>query len=238
MGRHMEWLTYHIAGDVLIHYWYSIQCKAFGFIRNKKHEDIIALAIIRANVIPDTNVFIFRDEDVAYARSINNRMKVWTIQSPDSKWTQCDYPVVKEDMICQHIVKVFKMLHLGVDDGVIVCEAGPKHSVQHGIPMAQCYMQLSQQTTKLHTLSNMTSPAATEHVVHDNVIHIDVDEEHALLTPRDPIFIDLEHPSQFSSHFTLGDSLNPITLSQESSSHVAPAATAHDIYTSLALKAE
>ena len=48
----------------------------------------------------------------------------------------------------------------------------------------------------------------------------------------------LRVPFQLSSHFILCDSLNPITLSQESSSQADPAATAHDIYTSLALKAK
>ena len=36
VSRRMDWLIYHLTGDVLTHYWYSVQCKAFGFIRNKK----------------------------------------------------------------------------------------------------------------------------------------------------------------------------------------------------------
>lgn len=105
--------------------------------------------------------------------------------------------VTKEGMICKHTVKFFKVLHLGIDDGVIVNKAGTKHSVQHATPMAQCYTWLSQQNTELHTLSNVTNPATAELVVHDNVIHVDVDEEHTPLTPRDPIFIDSEYPFNY-----------------------------------------
>ena len=95
VGRRMDWLIYHLTGDVLTHYWYSVQCKAFGFIRNKNQEGIVASAIIRANDIPDTNVLICEDEDVAYVGSVNNRPKVWTIKCPNSEWAQCDCPVAK-----------------------------------------------------------------------------------------------------------------------------------------------
>ena len=32
--RRMDWLVYHLMGDVVTHYQYGVQCKAFGFIRN------------------------------------------------------------------------------------------------------------------------------------------------------------------------------------------------------------
>ena len=41
VGRRMDWLIYHLTGDVVTHYWYGVQCKAFGFVRNKRHEGII-----------------------------------------------------------------------------------------------------------------------------------------------------------------------------------------------------
>jgi hypothetical protein len=39
-------------------------------------------------------------------------------------------------------------------------------------------MQLLQQATSLHAPSNVTSPVVLEPMVHDNIIHIDVDDEH------------------------------------------------------------
>ena len=64
VGRRMDWLIYHLTCDILTHYWYNVQCKAYGFIRNKKQEGIVASVIIRAKDKPDTNVLICMDEDV------------------------------------------------------------------------------------------------------------------------------------------------------------------------------
>ena len=125
----MDWLLYHLMVDVVTHYWYGVQCKAFGFIRNTKQEGIVVTTIIRTNAIPDTNVLICADEDVAYIGSINNHSRVWTIHSPDSEWAQCDCPIAKEGIICKHNVKVFKMLHPDIEDGVIFREAGTKHGI-------------------------------------------------------------------------------------------------------------
>ena len=237
VGRRMDWLIYHLTGDVLTHYWYSVQCKAFGFVRNKKQEGIVASAIIRANDIPDTHVLICEDEDVAYVGSVNNRPKVWTIKCPNSEWAQCDCPVANEGMICKHTIKVFKMLNPGIEDGAIVREAGTRHGTERGTPMKHCYARLSQQTTEIYVPDDVGTPFDVETVVQDNVLQVDVEEGNTPLTPVEPLFVDSEIPSQLSSQFTHADS-NDLTLSQESSSQAAPAAIASGLYASLALKAE
>ena len=43
----MDWLVYHFVKDVLVHYWYVVQCKLYGFIKNGKVEGIVANVIIR-----------------------------------------------------------------------------------------------------------------------------------------------------------------------------------------------
>ena len=139
VGRRMDWLVYHLTGDVLTHYWYGVQCKAFGFVRNSQHEGIVCSAIICATPIPDYHVLICMDDNVAYVASVNNRPKTWTIHSPDSEWAQCDCPVAWEGMICKHTMKVFKMLHPDIKDGVIVREVGTMHGVDRATPMSQCY---------------------------------------------------------------------------------------------------
>ena len=58
VSRRMDWLIYHLTGEVLTHYWYGVQCKAFGYIQNRKHEEIVASAIIRTSTILVTN-FLF-----------------------------------------------------------------------------------------------------------------------------------------------------------------------------------
>jgi hypothetical protein len=69
----MDWLIYHLVGDVLIHYWYGVQCKIFGYIRNKKCERIIASAVLWACDIPSTNVLLYPDgDDIAFVVSCNH----------------------------------------------------------------------------------------------------------------------------------------------------------------------
>jgi hypothetical protein len=85
-GRRLDWLIYHLVGDVVTHYWYAVQCKLFGFVRNKNQERIVATAVVRARGIPDCVVRIFPDnEDIALVASVNHRPKVWTVHGPDSK---------------------------------------------------------------------------------------------------------------------------------------------------------
>ena len=93
-------------------------------------------------------------------------------------------------MICKHIIKVFKILHPGADNGVIICEAGTKHGTQCATPMTHCYMRMSQQSTQLRVPFDVDNPFVVEPVVQDNVIHIDVDEEHTPLPHLDSIFVD------------------------------------------------
>ena len=72
-GHRVDWLVYHLVKDVLVHYWYVVQCKLYGFIKNGKVEEIVANAVIRALEIPDEYVLICEDEDVDYVaqRSIS-----------------------------------------------------------------------------------------------------------------------------------------------------------------------
>jgi hypothetical protein len=69
----MDWFIYNLVGDVLIHYWYGVQCKIFDYVKNKKQEDIIVSALLRARDIPDTNVLLCPNgEDIAFVVSTNH----------------------------------------------------------------------------------------------------------------------------------------------------------------------
>jgi hypothetical protein len=69
----MDWLIYHLTGDVLTHYWYVVQCKLYGFIPNKTAERVIASAILRSKDIPDHLVKLFPGgQDVAQVISVNH----------------------------------------------------------------------------------------------------------------------------------------------------------------------
>lgn len=111
-GHRVDWLIYHLVGDVVTHYWYQVQCKLYGFGRNKRQEGHVCSAPLRAHAIPDEYIVLNPDgENIAYVASVNNLPKVWTVHSPGSEWAQCDCPVAERGDICKHVVKVFKMLH-------------------------------------------------------------------------------------------------------------------------------
>ena len=124
-GRRMDWLVYHLIGDVLTHYWYGVQCKLYGFIKNRKAEGIVAGAVLRAREIPDEYVSIYPDDrDIALVLSVNNYPNVWIVTCPNSIWAQCNCPMGMRGNICKHAMKVFKHLHPAVQDGFIIRFAG------------------------------------------------------------------------------------------------------------------
>jgi hypothetical protein len=93
----LDWLIFHLVGNVFIPYWYSVQCKLFGYVRNKKQEGIVASTLLRVRDIPNSNVLLCLDEeDIAYVTSINHTPKVWTIHIPSYEWAQCDCPLAKQ----------------------------------------------------------------------------------------------------------------------------------------------
>jgi hypothetical protein len=117
----MDWLIYHLVGDMLTHYWYGVQMKIFGYVRNKKQKGIVVSVALRAHDILDTNVILHLDgEDIAMVASTNRSSKVWTIHALAFEWPQCNYHHVVQGIIYKHVMKIFKMLHPHILDGAIV----------------------------------------------------------------------------------------------------------------------
>jgi hypothetical protein len=127
-GRRMDWLLFHLTGDVLTHYWYIVQCKLYGFITNKKAERVVVSAVLRSNDIPDHLVKLFPGgQDVAQVISVNHYPQVYTILAPGEEYAQCNCSWVDQGNICKHAVKVYKMIHPEVDDGTIIRRRGILH---------------------------------------------------------------------------------------------------------------
>lgn len=124
-GRRCDWLIYNLTGDVFTHYWYAVQCKLYGFVKNGKAEGIVAGAVLRAREIPDSHVLIYpNDEDIALVVSVNRFPQVYSITAPNTIWAQCSCPWAQKGNICKHAVKVFKLLNEGVTDHAIIRHAG------------------------------------------------------------------------------------------------------------------
>jgi hypothetical protein len=229
----MDWLIYHLTGDVVTHYWYNVQCKAFGFVRNRKQECIVVSAIIRANEIPDSNVLICMDEGVSCIASLNNKPKVWTIHAPDSEWAQCNCPIAKEGMICKHTVKFFKMLHPHVDDGTMVLEVGTKHGVDRATPMSQSFMSLSQPSTHIHVAPDSATTCNVDDIVNDTNILVGSYAEDITCgrTFRVPTSMSLQHTI---SPISFAETSNHVIISRSKPSQATTATTSNAIYKSLA----
>ncbi len=66
--------------------------------------------------------------------STNHLEKVWIVHALASKCLQCDCPFAAQGIVCKHVMKVFKMLHLNTRDGSIVRKIGTLHKVaQSGV---------------------------------------------------------------------------------------------------------
>ena len=107
------------------------------------------------------------DEGVSYVASMNNMPKVWTIHSSDSGWAQCSCPIAKECMICKHTVKVFKMFHPHVVDGIIVREAYTKYRVDRATPMPQSFTDLFQWSGHMRIAPEVGTTTNVEDVEND-----------------------------------------------------------------------
>lgn len=85
----MDWLVYHLTGDVLTHHWYIVQCKLYSFVANKKAKRIVASAVLRARGILDHLVRLFLGgQDIAQVMFVNHYLQVYTILAPRKEWAQ------------------------------------------------------------------------------------------------------------------------------------------------------
>jgi len=43
VGCQVDWFIYHLVSDVFIHYWYGVQCKIFGYIKNQNVKELLLM---------------------------------------------------------------------------------------------------------------------------------------------------------------------------------------------------
>ena len=80
-------------------------------------------------------------------------------------------PIVKEGMMCKHTVKVFKILHPDVEDGVIFREVDTKHGIYRATSLSQCFARPEQQAISLNPRSSQPSVGSICANLHDNELH-------------------------------------------------------------------
>lgn len=198
----------------------------------------MCLAILQANEIPNANVFICMDEDVAYVGSVNNKSKVWTIHSPGSKWVQCDCPITCKRMICKHTMKVFKMLNLDIKDGVITKKTSMFHGIDYCTSMSQCYSNFFCDAS---LAGHTTQPAfLVDDVFKQHVVDLDVERIGDTIDTYLASVIQSQDMPEVFACMSLADMSNNSELPHEESTCAIPClqSTVHTVQTTLTKNVE
>jgi hypothetical protein len=76
-GHHIDWLINQFTSDVIIHYWYQVLQKSYGFVANKKQQKIIMALLLKAKTRPNFHLKLSTTiGGVALLRSITRPNKV------------------------------------------------------------------------------------------------------------------------------------------------------------------
>ena len=124
-GRRVDWCITALTEDVLDHYWYKDLRKEKGFVDNKKMQDSVVSAILKARAIPDKDVTLpLKDGDTALVTSTSHRHLRYTVRNPGTEWGVCNCVWAQRGNMCKHHVKVVMMLHPDIAEGTIARYCG------------------------------------------------------------------------------------------------------------------
>ena len=70
---------------------------------------------------------------------VGNYSKIWTICGINNEWVQCHYYIELQSTMCKHIMKVFLMKHLDIDEGMVLREAETRCRIERTIPMVDAF---------------------------------------------------------------------------------------------------
>ena len=133
LGRRVDWLVHELIGEVLTHFWYQNLRKRFGFVINKRHEQIVVEALLKARNIPNSNITLpIEDGAPAILCSCTKLNVMYTVFNPISEWACCTCSQANMRYIYKHKLKVFRMLRPHVEEGSIACLCGSLQGTMHG----------------------------------------------------------------------------------------------------------
>ena len=233
LGRRLDWCIDSLITKVHSHYWYHCVLKGNGFIRNINQEVIIASVIQEAFVILDDHVCLYPDgDDVALVMSADDISSVWTVHSPNSSFAQCDCPIFLQGMMCKHVMKVFRMINPGLEDGFILREACTTYEVNKTTPMSQTFSQTStsQNLAKLDVIKEDKPQHERPGEVDFPILFGDVDD----ITLRDTVYFGKGTCFSLEEAIDLSQTSNSASKPPSGKTNFTandPEAIFHDIYT-------
>ena len=132
-GRRVDWTIHQLLGDVLNHYWYMALRKTHGFVTNKKEEQFVVCALLKARLIPDSCVLLpSRPGGPAVVTSKTKIHKRYWVHNPGEEWAACDCPRAMKGNICKHQMKVLRMMHPDLAEGRIARYCGSMKGTASG----------------------------------------------------------------------------------------------------------
>jgi hypothetical protein len=119
-GRRVDWCVWGLHEEVEPHYWYTSLRKEGGFVDNKKKQDTVVSALLRARSIPETDVTLptFAGGP-AFVTSQTHRHLRYIVYNPEIEMACCNCVHAQRGNICKHQVKVLLMLNPHLAEGTI-----------------------------------------------------------------------------------------------------------------------
>ena len=120
VGRRVDWTITSLTEDVHDHFWYKGLRKEKGFIENKKMQDVVVSALMKAREIPDSDVALNQlPGNCAVVTSQEHRDVQYVVHNPGEEWAGCNCVWAQRGNICKHVVKVLLMIRPAIAEGTI-----------------------------------------------------------------------------------------------------------------------
>lgn len=161
VGRRVDWSITTLTEEVHDHFWYKRLRKEMGFVDNKKMQDVVVSALVRARNIPDSDVSLDQfPGNYALVTSQSNRDTRYVVHNPGEEWAGCNCMWAQRGNICKHLVKVLLMIRPDIAEGTIARFCGRQAGNAQG-GMGRVLLTVTEENTPCPVPSPVSEPKQT-----------------------------------------------------------------------------
>lgn len=133
VGRRVDWCIHALTEDVVDHYWVKSLHKEWGFVDNKKKQGIAVSSLMRARLIPDSDVTLPSSPgEHALVTSTQHRHIRYIVHNPGEEFAGCSCVWAQKGNLCKHILKVLQLLRPDLAEGTIARYCGRQAGTTSG----------------------------------------------------------------------------------------------------------
>ena len=111
VGRRIDWIITALTEEVHGHFWYKGLRKENGFVDNKKMQNFVVIALMKARDIPHVDVTLnVLPGNHALVNSSEHQHIKYIVHNRAEEWAGCNCVWAQRGNICKHVVKVLLML--------------------------------------------------------------------------------------------------------------------------------